>query len=171
MEHMARAGESGHVITEVVGKAWMDDTDHGDCTGGRGRPRGTSILMHDGEKATSEQDRDRKRRARRMLCPGVHASEELPEGQWSHSQTEQNSLSDLREVRLPGAEEGQEVAAQGQGDVREVWMGTELGVDGNDVGGGAASAMLQDPLGPSGTLSFHITMWPGVDPTRLFLHQ
>lgn len=24
--------------------------------------------MHDGEKATSEQDRDRKRRARRMLC-------------------------------------------------------------------------------------------------------
>lgn len=35
-------------------------------------------MMYDGEKATSERDRDRKRRARRMLCSGVHGSEELP---------------------------------------------------------------------------------------------
>lgn len=45
---------------------------------GKVKPRGTSILMYDGEKATSERDRDRKRRARRMLCSGVHGSEELP---------------------------------------------------------------------------------------------
>lgn len=70
------------VSTEVVGKGWMDDTDHGDLQkGGNMRPQGTSILMHDGEKATNEQNRDRKRRARRLLCPGAHTSEGLPQGQ------------------------------------------------------------------------------------------
>ena len=65
--------------------------------------------MYDGEKATSERDRDRKRRARRMLCSGVHGSEELPKASDQRCQTQQRSPDDLREVRLQGAEEWQEV--------------------------------------------------------------
>lgn len=46
----------------------------------------------DGEKATNERDRDRMKRAGRMLCSGMHGSKELQEGQDQQCEMQQRRL-------------------------------------------------------------------------------
>lgn len=86
--------------------------------------------------------------------------------------TEQSSLDNLRELRLQGAKGGRRWQwSRDGGCLRRLDGSWRWEWSWNDAGGGGASVMLRGPPGLSGTLSFHTTVWPGVDPTRLFLHQ
>ena len=144
MEHMAGAGQVVSVQRLWAKAGWMTWIMETVQKGGNMRPWGTSILMHDGEKATSEQHRDRKRRARRLLCPRVHTSERLPQGQWSALSNRAEQPWRSQRSQTAGGQGWQEVPEQRRGCLDGSWRWEWSW---NDAGAGGASAMLQGPPG------------------------